>query len=158
MITTFIDRKTKTEPITANKIATDSRKKQHVVVVEDHEGCRSSFRLMLEPYYRLTSFCVAEVALDYIRKHWHDIDVVLLDNKLPGMSGLKMTTLIRKDPDLKHIPIVLQTASYHEFLGEAGALVDEFLQKPFDKRRVLTAIGRALDDKYTYLDKTDLNS
>lgn len=158
MITTFIDCKTKTEPITANHAATDNQKKQHVVVVEDDEGCTSAFKLLLEPYYRLTMFQTAETALDFVRKNWSDIDLVLLDNKLPGMSGLHMMTVIRKEGRLKQMPVVLQTASYHELLDEAGSLVDEFLEKPFNRRQLLKAIGRALDDKCAHLERANSNS
>ena len=56
MITTFTDRKTKTEPITANQAVTDNHKKQHVVVVEDNEICRDAIKLTLKPHYRLTMF------------------------------------------------------------------------------------------------------
>lgn len=38
-------------------------------------------------------------------------DIIFLDNNLPGLSGYEMLLLVRNDPKLKHIPVVMLTTS-----------------------------------------------
>jgi CheY-like chemotaxis protein len=38
-------------------------------------------------------------------------DLIFLDNNLPGLSGYEMLLLVRNDPKLKHIPIIMLTTS-----------------------------------------------
>ncbi|MEO1292114.1 MAG: response regulator [Pseudomonadota bacterium] len=41
----------------------------------------------------------------------NDIDVVLLDREMPGMSGIEVVHWIKERPDLRRLPIVMQTGS-----------------------------------------------
>jgi CheY-like chemotaxis protein len=58
-------------------------------------------------------------------------DVVLMDYKLPGISGVEAISLLKHNEELKDIPVILFTI-FNEIESkakEAGA--DAFLQKPF---------------------------
>jgi two-component system nitrogen regulation response regulator NtrX len=73
-----------------------------------------------------------------------DVAVILLDVKMPGLDGLEVLTLIKRDhPDL---PIVM--ISGHGDLDTAVLAVKkgayDFLQKPFDTDRVLLSVQNAL--------------
>ncbi len=61
-------------------------------------------------------------------------ELILLDLKMPGMSGFDVLRQIRADARLKHIPVVVVTSSALEAdekeAGRAGA--DSFLHKAFD--------------------------
>lgn len=62
-----------------------------------------------------------EEAFDYLfykgqftdRPHGHPA-VVLLDIKLPKIDGLELLAMIRKAPELQHLPVVLLTSSREE--------------------------------------------
>src|SRR4051812_48549928 len=62
-----------------------------------------------------------EEALDYLfrRGQYAQRDdeapaVILLDLKLPKVNGLEVLEQLRKDPNLKRIPVVMLTSSYDE--------------------------------------------
>ena len=67
-------------------------------------------------------------------------DLIVLDLMLPGMSGIEVLDVIRGDPELASIPVIVVTAWSH---AEANALVagaDRFVPKPFDPQELETAV------------------
>lgn len=65
-------------------------------------------------------------------------DLILLDLQLPGMDGLTLTRVLKKDPLCRHIPIVAMTAfamkGDEERSLEAGC--DGYIAKPIDTRKL----------------------
>ena len=61
-------------------------------------------------------------------------DVILLDLKLPGLSGHEIMELIKADPDLKSIPVVVMTSSdaARDRERAAKAQANGYLVKPID--------------------------
>lgn len=68
--------------------------------------------------------------LDDIRTH--KPDVILMDNWIPDIGGVKATRLVKNSGEFGHIPVIFFTANNNvaELAEEAGA--DYSLQKPFD--------------------------
>jgi two-component system phosphate regulon response regulator PhoB len=73
-------------------------------------------------------------------------DLLLVDWMLPDMSGLELTRLIKKDKDLRDIPVIMLTARADEqdkITGlEGGA--DDYVTKPFSPRELLARIQAVL--------------
>lgn len=74
-------------------------------------------------------------------KHCNDIikqveeaepDIILIDNWIPDIGGVKATQVLKKSEHLKHIPVILFSANSNlpQLAKEAGA--DHYLKKPFD--------------------------
>lgn len=63
-------------------------------------------------------------------------DIVVLDVAMPGKTGLEITRLIRKDPPLSGIRVILLSAGADDSARQAGynAGADEYLIKPFSPR------------------------
>lgn len=61
-------------------------------------------------------------------------DLILMDFRMPGMSGLETLQQLRKIPTTRHIPIITLTASV--MVGEKERLLGEgfdgFMQKPIN--------------------------
>lgn len=91
-------------------------------------------------------------ALDYLyrRGRWADPEtsprpgVILLDLNLPGTDGREVLTEIKKDDQLRHIPVIVLTTSNDrrdvEACYHAGA--NSYIQKPVDMDGFLKAIER----------------
>lgn len=74
-------------------------------------------------------------------------DVILMDNWLPDIGGVKAIQLIKENPESKNIPVIFFSANSHveELAREAGA--DYMLKKPFDIAELEKVIGVALMQK-----------
>ncbi|MGJ1267160.1 response regulator [Sphingobacterium spiritivorum] len=59
-------------------------------------------------------------------------DVILMDNWIPDIGGIKATQLLKAHPDFNHIPVIYVSANndIHVLAETAGA--DAYLAKPFD--------------------------
>lgn len=59
-------------------------------------------------------------------------DIILIDNWIPDIGGVKATQQLKASQHLKHIPVVLFSANSNlpQLSEEAGA--DGYLKKPFD--------------------------
>ena len=77
-----------------------------VLLVEDDSLLGDLFETSLHSAkLDVTLAITAEEALVIVReKHY---DIILLDIILPGMSGLEFLSLIKKDPELKDIPVII---------------------------------------------------
>lgn len=93
-----------------------------VLLVEDSLG---DVRLMREAFRDINNAIDLQVATDgveamaFLRRegahaHAQRPDLILLDLKLPKMDGREVLALIKKDDDLKIIPIVILTTSEAE--------------------------------------------
>jgi len=114
-----------------------------VLIVDDSALTRRSLRQILE-----TAGCEvveAENGLDGLERYFLDKpDVVLLDLVMRGMYGLEVLQKIRElDPRARIVVVSadIQTSS-QDLAGEAGAAA--FINKPFDKTEILSALDTAL--------------
>jgi two-component system, OmpR family, phosphate regulon response regulator PhoB len=73
-------------------------------------------------------------------------DLVLVDWMLPDMSGLELTRALKRDKDMREVPIIMLTARAEEqdkVSGlEGGA--DDYVTKPFSPRELLARINAVL--------------
>jgi len=122
-------------------------KKTTILVIEDNE-----FNLILvRDLLQLEDFTVVEAydAEAGIRKARETKpDLILMDIQLPGMDGLAATRFIKKDPDLKEIPVVALTAYAMERDKKeaiaAGCI--GFIAKPIDTRNFVNAVSKFIAD------------
>jgi len=75
-----------------------------------------------------------DLALEWLRSCGELPFLIILDLKIPGMSGIECLKAIRADEKLQNIPVAVVTSSSHpadkKNACEAGA--DDFLYKAFD--------------------------
>lgn len=85
-----------------------------------------------------------DAGLEAIRREMPGL--VLLDLMLPGMDGLELTRMLKRDPATSRIPIVMLTARGEEvdrIVGlELGA--DDYISKPFSPREVVLRVKAVL--------------
>ncbi len=121
--------------------------KGKVLIVDDSALARRRLRQILES----AEYEVAEAddGLNAIERYFLEKpDVVMLDLVMKGMYGLDVLTKLRElDPNARVIVVSadIQTSS-HELVQEAGGAA--FVNKPFDKGEILTAIDSALAGRH----------
>ena len=69
-------------------------------------------------------------------------DIIFVDIMMPRLDGYQTCALIKKNPNYKHIPVILLTSKDGLFDRARGRIVgaDRYLTKPFTKDELLNAI------------------
>lgn len=86
-----------------------------------------------------------------------DYSVVLLDENMPGLSGLETLNRIKsKRPEL---PVIMITKSEEEHLMEdaIGSKISDYLIKPVNPNQILLSLKKTLDNKRLISEKTTSN-
>ncbi|MCP4350310.1 MAG: response regulator [Desulfobacterales bacterium] len=74
--------------------------------------------------------------------------LILMDLKLPGISGYKVTEVIKSDDALRHLPVVALTASVmKETEIKTIQLFDGYLRKPVKKAQLISELKKFLPYK-----------
>jgi DNA-binding response OmpR family regulator len=112
-----------------------------LLFIEDDDGIRLALRLALEDEgYAVHEAVNGAEGLAAFREH--DVDLVLLDLRLPDISGFDVCRLIRAESIVPIIIITAQTDTYDMVAGlEAGA--DDYVTKPVVPKELAARI-RAL--------------
>ena len=112
-----------------------------LLFIEDDDGIRLALRLALEDEgYTVHEAVNGTEGLEVFVEH--DVDLVLLDLRLPDMSGFDVCRAMRADSIVPIIIITAQTDTYDMVAGlEAGA--DDYVTKPVVPKELAARI-RAL--------------
>lgn len=113
-----------------------------VLIVEDEATLAETIAYNLrEEGYKVCLVGDGLGALDALRRERPDL--VLLDVMLPGMDGVEVCRLMRKDSDL---PIIMLTAKSREIDKVVGLEVgaDDYITKPFGMMELIARIRAAL--------------
>ena len=117
-----------------------------ILVVEDQEDNLQILRdLLASAGFRMIEAWDGKQALTVARSQQPDL--ILMDIQLPILDGYEATRAIKRDPELKHIPIIAVTSyalSGDETRArEAGC--DAYVAKPYSTRHLLAKIGQLLE-------------
>jgi len=116
-----------------------------LLIVEDEQSVRDMLKFALsEGEFEVQEAIDASQALEMIKSDLPNL--ILLDWMMPGMSGLDLTRILKKDAVQRKVPIILLTARAEEddkVLGlDAGA--DDYVIKPFSTRELRSRIMAVL--------------
>lgn len=118
--------------------------KQTILVVDDEETLCDVLKLNLElEGYNVDIAYSAEEAL---RMSLKDYSLILLDVMMEEMDGFELTSKIRADEQLKHIPIILCTAkdSENDLIDGFTCGADDYIKKPFSMKELLLRVKSVL--------------
>ena len=116
----------------------------HLLLVDDDAGLRALLRATFESFdVRLEE--AENVATAETRIARRRPDVVVLDNHMPGETGLEFCRRLKADPSTRDIGVVLLTGSPNGASAEAEAVAagaDAYLSKPFSPLQLLAVADR----------------
>jgi CheY-like chemotaxis protein len=104
--------------------------------------------------YKVITVSNGHDAIEEVEEHMGNIDLVFLDESMPGISGLD--TLPRIKEILPNVPVVMITKNEEEGVMEQaiGAQISDYLIKPVNPVQILTSIRKIIDSKNLVRDKT----
>lgn len=119
--------------------------RQTILVVDDEEDILELLEYNLaKEGFRVVRVASGEAALDTARERL--LDLIVLDLMLPGVGGLEVCKILKRDEKTAGIPIIMLTAKGEEadiVLGlELGA--DDYVTKPFSPRVLVARVRSVL--------------
>src|SRR5574341_1535511 len=127
-----------------------------ILVVDDDPGVRESFRLILEDHYDVMDVPDGPSALDVVRAS--QVDLVLLDIRLPEMDGSEVLERIKAIDDGVEVVLVTAVKTVRTAVAAMKLGAFDYLTKPFEEDELLTVIGRALEKRSLEREVTFLRS
>ena len=119
--------------------------KKQILIVDDEPDTLELMQTILEyEGYEIIKALNGMEALDLINEN---IDLVLLDVRMPKLNGIEVCKRLKSDPSYKHIPIVIFSAKTLEYQIEEGlkAGADEYITKPFSSSYLLGILQKYLN-------------
>lgn len=123
-----------------------AEKRGEVLVVDDDSGSLQLLAALLsEAGYRVETAANGEIALLAISRH--PPDLIVLDVRMPGMSGYDLCRTLQHIPASASIPVIFLSAAADtddRMLGfDAGGV--DFIAKPFVEEEVLARVGTHIE-------------
>jgi len=124
-----------------------------VLVVDDDPSVLLCITMQLKDQnYKIITAKDGAEAWNLLEKSPKKYDVVILDRRMPGMSGMDVLIRMKNHDNLKIIPVIFQTsmAAESDILEGLQAGVDYYLIKPCKKEMLLAVIRTALSGYFVY--------
>lgn len=133
--------------IKAQQSTTDRGQTQTVLVIDDNVKIRDYMRSILEQAYTVIEAENGEAGLNLAEQMQPDI--VISDVMMPVMDGFEVLRLLRANPKIAHLPVILLTALGDKENTIKGLTLgaDDYLTKPFDSDQLLAKVANIMKQK-----------
>ena len=127
-------------PVEASLAALVSQGTDTVLVIDDDESAREILaRGLAKEGFRVLGAASGEEGVKLAREHRPD--VITLDILMPGMDGWSVLRMLKHDPQVADIPVVLITMVDGRDMGKALGAAD-YLSKPIDRERFAAVLRK----------------
>ena len=109
-----------------------------VLIVEDEKNLADLFGIWLQEQFEVHVAYSGEDALEIFAEE--SIDIVLLDRRMPGLSGTEVLQSIRESGDAQQVIMITAVQPTEDL---ASIDVDDYLLKPIDRTKLLRAVEAA---------------
>lgn len=129
-----------------NKVPVEIDKKMRVLVVDDCPSMRRTVKTILKDigFSNISEACDGIQALSHLKSGGYRL--LMTDWNMPNLDGLSLVRMIRNDPELKDMIVIMVTAE-----AEKGHVVEaikvgisDYVVKPFTAETVLKKIEKIL--------------
>ena len=114
-----------------------------ILVVDDEPGMRNFLKRALEDRCALLEVAGSAEEAEALRLRLH-FDVLLVDIRLPGLSGLAWLEKLRERGVRTHVIYMTAYADLDMAIGALRNGADDFIMKPFRTEQMIMAIRRTL--------------
>ena len=114
-----------------------------VLIAEDEQNIVESLRFILKREgYEVSAIFDGALVFDSLRTN--PPDVMILDVMLPKTNGFEILKLVRGDPRLAELPVIVITAKgqAHDRATAANLGANAFLSKPFSNKDIVAEVKR----------------
>src|SRR5438046_7849015 len=116
-----------------------------ILVVDDEPGLRESFRLILDEEYEVIDVPDGPSALDVLRSS--QVDLVLLDIRLPGMDGIEVLERIKALDEAVEVILVTAVKTVRTAVAAMKLGAFDYVTKPFEEDELLSLVRRAVEKR-----------
>ena len=115
-----------------------------ILIVEDDEALLKILQLLLENTYDITVAMNGKQGWEMATSQRPDL--ILMDVMMPEMDGLEVLRLLKGDPKMARIPVILLTAKVGDenIYGGYQLGADYYIAKPFTNAQLLNGINMFL--------------
>jgi DNA-binding NtrC family response regulator len=118
-----------------------SQKPKTVLIVDDDEGMRDTLTAILKREYRVLKVGTGEAALPVLNRE--DVDLILLDYKLPGISGLEVLRIVKENYSLVEVIMISAIQEIETAVQAMKHGAYHFITKDFEYDQLRTLVRNA---------------
>src|SRR6185503_11175730 len=101
-----------------------------LLIVDDDQGMRDTLTAILKKDYRVLAVESAEAALVTLRKD--SVDLMLLDVRLPGMTGLELLSIVKDQYTMLEIIVISAVNEIETAVSAIKNGAYHYITKDFD--------------------------
>jgi len=121
-----------------------NKNKDKILIVDDERNIRLLVKGIFSEKYDVIEACDGEEAIVIARTQKPGL--ILMDIMMPNVDGYTACHIIKSDPELRGIPIIMLTGIDYELNKKLGRKlgVDSYLTKPFNLQELQEEIEKFL--------------
>jgi len=120
--------------------------KKALVVDDDIKVVLIVEKVLKDLGFEVESAGDGKIAFDMIKKNKPDL--LISDMLIPGIHGIELSQMIKDDPELKNIAVILMTAVYKKadyMSSSMDSKADAFVDKPIDVKTLISVVSKLRD-------------
>src|SRR5881628_3118652 len=118
-----------------------SSKPKTVLIVDDDEGMRDTLTAILKREYRVLRVSTGEAALPVLNRE--DVDLILLDVRLPGISGFEVLRIVKENYSLIEVIVISAMNDVETAVTAMKFGAYHYVTKDFDYDQLRTIVRNA---------------
>ena len=120
-----------------------SHKPKTVLIVDDDEGMRDTLTAILKREYRILRVATGEAALPVLNRE--NVDLVLLDVRLPGISGFEVLRMVKENYNLIEVVMISAINDIETAVQAMKHGAYHYVTKDFDYDQLRSLVRNASD-------------
>ena len=118
-----------------------AERRKSLLIVDDDEGMRDTLGAILRRDYRLLRVATGEAALQVMEKE--DVDLMLLDVRLPGISGFEVLKIVKENYPYVEVVVISAVRELDAAIEAMRYGAYHFISKDFDFDGIRTLVANA---------------